>query len=341
MERKIWMGFHVLGQPGPCLKPFEIRFWQDEDFKKNPPEKPLRFFSDALVGLSAIHLNPHLKNPFTSPKMNFSFCHEAWLTLEPHHELMQKSQPRIKSLQSHLKEIPNSITQHFEKSISEILDQGITAHGIKLTELTNLIETIDFMESEIERPLLYNFSLKLSKPLHEKLSFLHSLLFNLRALIAMDYNSFVHDPTFEAIKMDSISDYLPKAEYVTNDAILYFQTKKMKDQIPEKQFQMLQKNFWDYSHNGACLIENLPKSFLSSLKNSQLEETLYLIQMDWLLGTDAGLLFRIREELFALQEGYEKIFWTDLDGKSTPTPGQLSVSCELTESDIFPRNAVA
>lgn len=341
MERKIWMGFHIRGEQGPCLKPQKIMFWQEAEFKKQPPEKPLRYFSDALVGLSAIHLNPHIKNPFSLPKMNFPFCYEAWHALEPHHELLQKSQPRIQALRSHMKDIPTHIITNFEKSLSEVLEQSAHPWGIDLSILCELIETIDSMEVKMERPLLYNFNLKMSKNMTEKLTYLHSLLFNLRALIAMDYNSFVFDPTFESIKLDSITDYIPKAEYVANDALLYFQIKKMKDTFSENSYQEVQKHFWKYSHNGACLIESLPTSFLKSLKNTELEESLYLVQMDWLLGTDAGLLFRIREELFALQDGYEKIFWPDLEGKSRNSPSALSVSCELSDQDVFPTNAVA
>ena len=59
--------------------------------------------------------------------------------------------------------------------------------------------------------------------------------------------------------------------------------------------------------------------------------------MDWLLGTDAGLLFRIREELYGLKEGYEKIFWPDLTDKPTQNQSHLSVSCELDVDTLYPR----
>lgn len=340
-ERSLWLGYDVTGEAGPCFKPAKILFWKEEQFKNTPPEEPLHYRADALLGLSAIHLNPHLKNPFSAPKVNYPFCHEAWQALEPHHELYSRSQPRVKALRSHLKETPTIITSSFERGFTDVLENCLQPWGVDLKGLTDLIDSIEFLESKIERPLLYNFNIKMSRSMIEKLHYLHSLLFNLRSLVAVDHNSFVQDPSHEAIKVDSITDYLAKAEYVANDALLYFSFKKLRDRLGPLS-EELDKAFHQYSHNGYCLIESLPKSFLNSLNQAELEESLYLVQMDWLLGTDAGLLFRIREELYGLQEGYENIFWADLSPKINSAPhARLSISCELTEKDVFPTLEVA
>jgi hypothetical protein len=171
--------------------------------------------------------------------------------------------------------------------------------------------------------------------------YVHSMLFNLRSLIAVDYNSYIKDPTHEALKIDSITDYLSKAEYISNDALLYLQSRKLKDRIKPEVWEQLEKNFRTYSHNGLCLIENLPKSFLNGLRVEELEETLYIVQMDWLLGTDSGLLFRLREELYALTEGYEKIFYPELEGQRFVPAQELAVNCELSVKDIYPEERAA
>lgn len=336
-ESKLWLGFTVSGVSGAALTPQKIQFWKNEDFKKHPPEEPFHYRTDALVGLAAIHLNQHLKGPFSSPNMNFSFCTEAWRALEPHHELFEKSQARVSSLRKQLKTFPPKELAAFERNFTDVLNSSFENSGLDLQEMTQLIDVIDSLESSMERPLVYNFSLQLSKTLIEKFHYLHSLLFNLRALVAMDHNAFINDPAHEALKIDSITDYLPRADYVSNDALLYFHFKKQAGKIPETAFAEIQESFWRYSHNGACLIENLPKSFLNSMSVDDLGEGLFIAQMDWLLGTDAGLLFRIREELFGLREGYDKIFWTDLESQKKKSPQQLSVSCELTESQVFPK----
>jgi hypothetical protein len=335
-ERKLWLGFYIHGEQGPCLRPHRLELWKDSHFRNSPPEKPFYYKTDALAGLACVHLNQHLKNPFALPHMNYSFCFEAWRALEPHHELYERSQPRVAALRQHMKEFPPTLVSSFEQNFRDILGNSLQQDGIDLDSLTDLIESIDYLEAQMEKPLLYNFNLKMSREAIEKLHYLHSLLFNLRALVAMDYNAFVQDPAHEAVKVDSISDYLSKAEYVANDAVLYCQLKKQRDRMSDKVYQDLLKSFWQYSHNGACLIENLPKSFLNSLSTDELGEALYVVQMDWLLGTDAGLLFRIREELFALREGYDKIFWPELQGKSISPHSRLMISCELTDDDIYP-----
>lgn len=335
----VWLGFTVKAEPGPVLKPTQIHFWKDDQFKSHKPEAPLKYHSDALLGLSLVHLNPHLKNPFTAPKMNFPFCYQAWLALEPHFELYQRSQPRVKSLRQHVTKPEAGPVEYFERNCTDILESSIYPWGIDLKHLQHLIEAIEYLESKTEVPLLYNFGLQLPKPLIEKLHHLHSLLFNLRSLVAVDHNAYIHDPTHEALKVDSITDYIPRADYVANDAILYWNFRKSKEELPTPVAEKLEKSFRTYSHNGYCLIHSLPKSFLNSLRTEELEEVLYLTQMDWLLGTEAGLLFRLREELYGLREGYSQIFWPEASGTHPQT--QLEVSCYLTPSDIEPRDVAA
>lgn len=336
----VWLGFDIKVSAGPILKPYQIHYWKESDFKSAQPEAPFHYHADALVGLAMVHLVPNMQNPFAAgknaPKMNFPFCHEAWLALEPHHELFCRSQQRVNALRSQLKPFNPAPVEYFERNFTDIFEEAVHPWGLDLSHLTHTIEAIEYLETKMTAPLLYNFNLKFSKPLVEKMHHLHSLLFNLRALIALDFNAHIQDPTHEACKVDSITDYLSKAEYVANDAILYHQFKKQKDQIPAKVYESLEKSFKSYSHNGYCLIEALPKDFLKSLPTAELEESLYIAQMDWLLGTDAGLLFRIREELYGLKEGYEKIFWPDMSDRPVQNQSHLSASCELDVSSIYP-----
>lgn len=333
---QVWLGFDIKVEAGPVLRPRQIHFWKEADFKKSQPEAPFHYFSDALLGLSLVHLNPHLKNPFAAPKMNFSFVHEAWRALEPHLELFERSQPRVSALREHMKPLAPSVIEYFERNFTETLDSSIHTWGVDLVHLSHLVEAIDYMETKLATPLLYNFNMKFSKPVVEKLHQLHSLLFNLRSLVALDYNAHTQDATHEACKVDSITDYLSKAEYVANDALLYYQFKKLKEQMKPEVYSSLEKSFQTLSHNGSQLIESLPKNFLPGMRKEDHEESLYLVQMDWLLGTDAGLLFRIREELYALIEGYEKIFWQDATGRPMQSQDHLSVSCLLDLDHLYP-----
>ncbi len=342
VKDQVWLGFDIKVEAGPVLRPRKIHFWNEADFKKAQPEAPFHYFSDALVGLSLVHLNPHLKNPFAAPKMNFPFVHEAWRALEPHLELFERSQSRVSDLRQSLTSSPAAVIEYFERNFTETVDSSIHSWGVDLTHMCHLVEAIDYMENKLDSPLLYNFKMKLSKPVLEKLHYLHSLLFNLRSLVALDYNAHTQDAAHEACKVDSITDYLAKAEYVANDALLYHQFRKQKDQIKPQAYALLEKSFQTLSHNGTCLIESLPKAFMQTMRKEDLEESLYLVQMDWLLGTEAGLLFRIREELYGLIEGYEKVFWPETDGRKVHLQqSHLSISCMLDLDHLYPSKQVA
>jgi hypothetical protein len=340
---QVWLGFHIKTQAGPLPRPQQIRIWNENDFKSQQPQAPFHYFSDALMGLGLVHLNPHLKNPLSTPQMNFPFCHEAWRALEPHHELYEKSQPRVRALQEKIASPPSvqPLMDYFERHFSETLEEANRPWGIELTHLAHLLEAVDYLETKMDQPLLYNFQIKFSKETVEKLQYLHTLLFNLRSLIALDHNAHTQDVTHQGCKVDSITDYLSKAEYVSNDALLFWNFCKQKQKMPSETFRHLEKQFRTYSHNGVCLIENLPQSFLSSLSTAELEEALYIVQMDWLLAADAGLLFRVREEIYGLIDGYENIFWPDLKLRGTQKTQTLNVNCHLDLETLYPSQKVA
>ena len=149
----------------------------------------------------------------------------------------------------------------------------------------------------------------------------------------MDHNAYVQDPTHEALRVDSITDYLPRADYIANDAILYWQFQKLHKQIPELAQQQMESAFHRFSHHAVCLITQMPPSFIEKLTLGKLEDALYLAQMDWLFGTESGLLFRVREELFGLLDGYDRVFWPELESRSPKNSHRLSVNCQVHEKD--------
>jgi len=353
-EQALKMVYDIHVHAGPVLKPTMIEFWtQPKRLEQTVTTAPLKYMSDALVGVSLIKMNQYLKSPLVLRGVNYSFCDEAWKTLDPHFEIYRRSQTRVQSLRTAISPSEKLVLENFEQSLTEILDEANKPWGLDLTELWHLIDSIQFLEEKMKSPLLYNFSVTFSKNTVEKLHQLYSLLFHLRAIIAYDHNTHLEDPSFEAVKCDAITDYIPKAEYVSNDAVLFYQFKKLsmpfvghrgrkeKDTRMEKlMVQPMEKLFKQYSHNAACLIESLPSSFLNKLNTSELEEALHLVQMDWLLGSEAGLLFKIREELFGLQNGYEKVFWHDaFSYKNKKSESKLTLALELKESEIFSSQA--
>lgn len=328
--KSMWFGFDVISEMGRLPRPQRIEFWKDKDFESLAPESPFHYKSDALLGLAMYLLHTDWKSSHLPAKPT-PLSADLWRSLEPHHELFLRAQPRVQALRHQLKSAPKTESEPFSRTFTEVLANCREPWGFNLENLAPLTDLADQLEVKAGRPLLYDFTLQFDAEVRQKMHWLHSVLFHLRTLIAMDCNAFIQDATHEAIKVDSITDYIARAEYVSNDALLYWNYKKLRTTMPAATAEHLDQAFLTYSHNGAYLIESLPKSFLAALKADELEETLYLVQMDWLLGTDAGLLFRIREELYGLQEGYDKVFWTDHWGKTSRAADRLSVQCEVSE----------
>lgn len=337
-SQKMWMGFKVQVEAGPVPRPLKVQFWKKEDYRKYKPESPLHYNADALTGL-ALHLLH--KNWQTPDQPEAPFAQNAWKELEPLWEMSQRAQARVNSLRSHLPE-PSYSTGSFEKEFKSSLVNAAQPWGFDVTELHGLVDMIESLENQTGRPLLYNFQLAFTPEFKASLQHLQSFLFNLRTLVAMDYNAYIQDPSHEALKVDSISDYIPRADYIANDAVLYYQYRKIRKSLPAEPMKSLDQAFMTYSHNGAFLVENLPATFLAKLGNEELIESLYLIQMDWLMGTEAGLLYQIREEIYGLIEGYQKIFWPDYLGqKRTGEDPYLVIQCQVDEDLIFPSSSAA
>lgn len=328
-SHNLWMGFRVQVEPGPVPRPLRVEFWKPTDYKGQKPEKPLHYQADALTGLSLYLLHPEWLLGSASPDQEFP--RQAWQELEPMFLMAQRSLPRVAALRK--KTGKTYEAPEFEKTLQKVLNSARQSWGFDLLALHDLVEEIDELEARMERPLLYNLQLELGMTARYHLQHLQSFLFNLRTLVAMDYNAYIQDPAHEALKVDSITDYLPRPDYVANDALLYFEYKKLRKGMAPEAARKMDHAFMTYSHNSTFLIESLPETFLSKQTPEELTESLYLVQMDWLMGTEAGLLYQIREEIYGLIEGYHKIFFSDyLSHKRTGESPYLEVQCQVDPS---------
>lgn len=345
-------GFDIVMDRGPVPRPVGVKVWTGADkMSSAEPQKPFKYMADALVGLSLLRLNSRLNCPVTNPGANVGFCEQAWTALDPHWGLWHRCQDRVQSMYQQVEKVPSATCSNFEKVFIEALDSACKNDGIDLKQVSSLIDTINELESRKNAPLLYNFGLKFSPAFIQRLHHLYSFLFHLRSVVAVDWNAHVDDPSHEGVRVDSITDYIPKAEYVVNDALLFWQFSKLShpfvagrssDVKVEKLFvEPMKKAFYQSSHNACHLIDHLPNQFLAKLGPTDLEEALYLVQMDWLLGSEAGLLFRLREELYGLQNGYEKIFWHDLQDMPPKKAFYLSLCFQLDEKDLKTHRDVA
>lgn len=336
--------FNLAMAAGETLKPTSMTFLDGKAAHKTAEAEPFKYLADGLAGLTGFLLNNYLKSPVKNSQWNYSEALELWKNLDPHKELYDRSWPRAQALRSEMAVISPDIIEKFETHFEEILESAMKPQGFDLVALGQLVDAIAWLENKTESALLYNFKINFSKAFQEKLLMAFSFLYHIRSLVALDHNAHIEDPSHEGVKIDAISDYLPRAEYVVNDAILYSQFKKLampfenpktgKGPVKQLLTEPLRKSFQKYSHHAVHLIDQLPESFVSELNPVELEEALYLVQMDWLLGTPAGILFKIREELFGIQQGYERIFWKDVEPLHHSRPVNLTVGCHLSSAKV-------
>lgn len=284
------------------------------------PTSDYKYLNDVLCGL-AYHgtTNFSLLN-LQNKEIAKNYFHQT----EPYSQLYTRSEHQLKSkLFPHLKEDQKvqAVSSAFESKLKDFLNTTFSSRKWSPESLKALSGLIQDLERELSEPLIYNFHLKLSDEIRLPLISLYSFLFHLRSLSVTHYNENTDDKCFDVITCDSISDYIPKSDFTANDATLYWQFKKLstpfqgaKDQDSKLEnllIKPMMRAFHQYGHNACALIDQIPESYLSQLSMPQVEEQLHTLQMNWLLGTSAGLLFRIREEIAGLTRGYSDLFWPE------------------------------
>ncbi|MFZ3231619.1 MAG: hypothetical protein WA160_15530 [Pseudobdellovibrio sp.] len=347
MSNLLKMGIEISTESGAMLRPTSLKVSNltEKQFSKIP-QTPFKYYTDALIGIS-FHKMTDYKSLDASQK---KFAEAAYNTLNPYVELFRKSSPRMQSFLK-LKQNKTIQVENFEKNMSDLWFDLFAGDHVDFSKIPKALNLISDFENKTGSPFLYNFSFNFSPGFKEKLICFHSFLFNLRSIFAIDHNAYIEDSSIESVKCDCISDYLPKSDYTVNDALLFLQFKKLstpftghkdKDVRIEKLFvQPLEKYFYQYNHNACCLIDQLPPSFLSSLSTTELEETLHHVQMDWLLGSSSGLLFKIREELFGIIEGYDKVFWPETQNIKVKSSSKLTLSFQISNQDLANETAAA
>ncbi len=323
----------VLGHP--TLLKYEIN---SSGFTQQPFQAPLPYFTDALLGLSAYKLTLHSKE-YSSNTEEEDAVTQLWQGLEPLHEVYQRSFQRVKSLLqfSTNNKSPSEFEQKLEQGIADILKTSCNDNEIDFMELSSLLDCIDYFETKRHKPLLFDLQLQLPTATMEQLHTLNSVLYNLRALTAIYYNSHRKESLYETLHLDNVKDYFHAPDLLTNDTLLchQFLTLKKKGEITGTGEGTLEKAFKNYLPHSYQLVQCLPESFFLNQSAEQLEQSLYSFQIDWLLGTPAGLLYRIREELNGLREGYEQTFWPELQhAEAEDSINILHVNCTLSAKHI-------
>lgn len=338
------MGFEIKTSSGAINTPTQFIPWNKEaDSADYTPTATLKYMNDALIGM-----NFHVLNKFKhASKADQQFIHDFLKNIDPYFEIYANSSARLTEINKkspiHKSFTNKEFISHFEKEFTQILDQCFAGEGVQFKFVDEALNCITDFEKKIGSAFLYNFSVQFSEKFTEKLVSFYSFLFHVRTVVAMNHNHKVEDTAFESVKCDSINDYLAKTDFTVNDALLYWQFKKLATpftgtpdvRVEKLLVNPLEQSFQKYNHNACALINNLPESFLTFHSAVQLEESLHQVQMDWLLGSSCGLLFRLREECYGIQHGYDKIFWPEATQTKSKKHASLKFCFELLESDFI------
>jgi hypothetical protein len=301
----------VLFQP----QQLEVNISPTNQNSKAQLQLPFPYYTDALVGLAANKV-VGLGNDTSFQSANNALCALLWEKLEPMHSVYQRSYERLKPL---LETKYSPLSKSFESDIKDILKDSCEDGKIDFQSLTELVNAISFLEKKIDVPLMFNRSLALPHGILDILHTLYSLLYNMRALIAMEYNAHIEEMCYDGLKLDPISDYISSIENNVNESLLYYHWNALNQHQPHSSthfIDSMEQAFRNFTYHGHQLTKALPKEFFKQKQIDVIEQGLFMFQVDWLLGSPSGLLFRLKEELYGLKETYEKIFWTDLLKKS-------------------------
>ena len=302
------------------------------------PTATLKYLNDALIGM-----NFHILNNFKTVDLNDkNFITEHVKNVDPYFEIFKNSETRLAPVVKKAPVIDKKIILEFENNFCIYFEKCFSNKGVQFSFLSAALELISDFEKDCGTNLIYNFSVHFSKDFNQKLISFYSFLFHVRSVSALNHNNQIEDSAFESVKCDSVNDYLSKTDFTVNDSLIYWQFKKLATpfigqadiRFEKLLINPLEQSFQKFNHNACALINNLPESFLTYYSAIQLEESLHQIQIDWLLGSSAGLLFRLREELFGLKEGYDKIFWLDAEPSLFKKQNNLKFCFELYESDF-------
>lgn len=323
--KKLQLHFDIQAIPDQLARPSLIKICNRNS--KEPFPAGLKYHADLLTGLNLYWV-------CLPEKSNLHPDHHVALkSLDPHWGLHEGAKSRLQSWHKKRGASP-SIPHSLLNKIAEVFTGSISDSQIQLSALTQLIPLLDQLEQSyvVKRPLLYNFELELPNEIINTAHLLANLLFNVRALVLTDYNQESSDPAFESLRVDSVLDYLPKLDSVAADAALYSQFKRLEAQMPTLVGQRLKDCFYTFTSMGVTLVESIDRIKPVQSLGKDIGENLNRMQLDWLFGTHSGILYRLREELIGLRDGYAQTFHLDVPQGSNQCNTHWSFDCTADET---------
>jgi hypothetical protein len=345
------VALRVTGIKGVVLKPQRIQYVDLEDavldkLLPTPADGPL-----AVAGLNLLALAGQVAlsaATYNAVQELHAKADAALISLERLEQKVDAVLERVKRIDL------RSAEATLREALRHAFQHGIREDEIDVVRFAPLVDDIDaFLEPLEDGPEL-NWSVRLTSDVRDRLSALLSLLVRLRTLIATRHNRACAGDPSRVVAVRPMSDYMDvdklagplnltlafslgvanlriqlesdlgeRFAFANDDDRAHF------DSLIEKTcLEPLENLEDDHLGRAAIALMSLLDETIIDKSPEQRQTTIRQLILHWLFQTDAGLLHRVREELRAVRDGYDQVFWnvSDLGGAADP---ELLVSATL------------
>ncbi|ORJ57488.1 hypothetical protein [Geothermobacter hydrogeniphilus] len=333
--------YQVIGKNGPIFNPQNIRYMA--------PEAPIQLaeapMSDLALGMSGLTLIASVVNLAVSAKI-LSEVKSIARKLDQVISTLDELKDKANQIQRGVERIELHVVEnHLRHALDYQLSRAISENAIDLQCISELASDVNRYIDAIPDPLLFNFKVRLSSDVRDRLLNLVSTLRAVRLLVAARFNE--QTTPYNCLSLDLLDNYIGLGNSkVLVDAVVvqnevFAQLSKGQSQVIravknrftfsdtsdtkhfnsllQRKIEAIQDVFVGHFPEAVCLSLNLPDNFFDCADPYRAVEDVVLA---WFT-TDGGLIWQLAKELDGLVYGYEEVFWPKLKGKSSVLPAEL------------------
>lgn len=348
------LAYQVIGQHGPIFNPRNIRYM--------PPAQFSGEFATAgagpLLGLAGVNLAASC-GVLALQAVTLRRIEEVSRKLDVVVSAVERVDVRLQDIQRRVERIDTKMAEsHLREAIDHALTKAVRANEIGIEPLLCLVGDIESFIDATERPLIFNFAIRLSSDVRSKLLAIHRFLYGLRAFVAERHNIAVAGHPVNVMVVDSTRQYVDSDVTARSATAWYLFMERMKE-VADEVGQGVYDNFtfadeedqakivtevvnktWEASKvfgdapDAGYLLWNNTSNFVDEEVESfqELQAFLCTVAREWLVESDGGVIYRTYKELEALREGYSSTFYRHLQSDAVSHgSGILEGGCDVAK----------
>lgn len=350
--------YQVMGKSGPIFNPTNIRYLDPTSSGIDLTAiAPIAGAVPALAGVAGLTLAASVASVALSAAA-VKKCVEIQKSLTRIEARLGKMSDQLNRIEQRVERIDVKVAEtHLREAVKHIKAEAITEDEIDLAKLSRLYRDLDAFRNSYEGPTLFNFSLQLTSDVRDRLEELLQFLQSLRVATVIAHNGTLDGDPYRVIHADPIGDYLgcplraviEVATAIGRDDKVFFRfIEKLGEHVENRflwageseneEFQQFCVEHYFKPQNEAmsttvtaaaamCLTMGVEAAAPDlDYDSEESEDALFNLAKTWFLESDASVVYRLTEELRALSEGYENVFYpglkeseSDSESESSPT----------------------